>query len=86
MTLSTFKNRLEQGKANNLVYSRESQTGLVTVWKHEQSFILTWEECPQGMQFDESTYTRDERCVFATLDELLSYISANDLPLQSFAP
>jgi hypothetical protein len=41
--------------------------------------VLTWEECPAGEQYDEATYSRDERHVFATIEELLEFLAANEL-------
>lgn len=86
MTPQTFAKRLEDGKVNNLTYSLNGNEGLVSVWKHEGSFILTWEECPAGEQYDESTYTRDERHVFTSTTEVLEFIAANEMNAESFTP
>jgi hypothetical protein len=86
MTLSTFTKRLDEGKANNFTYFHDGREGLVTVWKHAQSVILTWEECPAGEQYDESAYTRDERKVFESMNDLLAFLVANNLQLELFSP
>jgi hypothetical protein len=74
------------GKANNLTYSSGEKEGLVSIWKHGETYVLTWEECPAGEQYDESTYTRDERHVFAEISELLEFIKMHDLKLEIFTP
>jgi hypothetical protein len=86
MTLRTFMRRLAGGKVNNFTYTHTSKEGLVSVWKHAGSFVLTWEECPKGSQYDESSYTRDERHTFATVEELLGFLATNKLTPESFTP
>lgn len=86
MTTDTFLRRLEEGKANNLIYGVEGKEGLVCVWKHKDEFILTWEECPPGQQYDESTYTRDTRHVFPISTSLLDFLAENDLRVELFKP
>jgi hypothetical protein len=86
MMLTTFADRLHRGKANNLTYAKDGKEGLVSVWKHEGLLVLTWEECPAGEQYDESTYTRDEKHSFCTVDELLEFLAANGLRPESFTP
>jgi hypothetical protein len=84
--LTTFVDRIHKGKVNNLIYADSGREGLVSVWKHEGLLVLTWEECPAGEQYDESTYTRDERHSFHTMDELLAFLAAHDLGPESFTP
>jgi hypothetical protein len=86
MTLRTFVERIRTGRANNLIYSSGGKEGLISVWEHESAFVLTWEECPPGQQYNESDYTRDERHVFSTLNELLAFLSANNIKVESFTP
>ncbi len=86
MSLSTFLKRLDDRKVNDLVYALSGREGLVSVWKHEGSLILTWEECPAGEQYNESTYTRDERHVFDAASKLLEFLTVNELKIESFAP
>lgn len=84
MTPQTFIRRLEEGKVNNLISSRAGQEGLVSVWWHKGSLILTWEECPTGHQYDESTYTRDDRQVFSNLKALLKFMADHGLEAEAF--
>jgi len=84
MTLPNFINRIQRGSTNHLTYTSQNNTGLVSIWKHGGDIILTWEECPLGQQYDESTYTRDERHVFKTTDELMLFLSRVGLDPQSF--
>ena len=86
MSPAMFARRLEGGEANHLIYRRDEYDGLVSIWMCEGSFILTWEECPIGEQYDESTYSRDERHVFANIEEVLAFLTRNGLKAESFAP
>ncbi|MDB5391761.1 MAG: hypothetical protein JWM11_7407 [Planctomycetaceae bacterium] len=86
MTIRTFLERLQNKQVNNLIYSANGLAGLISVWKHEESFVLTWEECPSGEQYDESLYTRNERLVFWSIDEILGFLATNDLKAESFTP
>lgn len=45
-----FLLRLEAGKACHFKYNLKGIAGLINVWKHNDSFILTWEECENGDQ------------------------------------
>lgn len=86
MTLQTFIARIEDSKVNNLIYQAEGKEGLVSVWKHEGAYVLTWEECPQGQQYDESEYTRDEREQFSTIGQLIDYLDKAGVKPESFTP
>ena len=86
MMLRTFIDRIQAGKANSFTYASGGTEGLVSTWKYEDMLILTWEECPAGKQYDESTYTRDERHQFATVDEVLTFLRQNGLKPESFTP
>jgi hypothetical protein len=86
MMLTTFVDRLRKKKANNLTYAKDGKEGLVSVWEHAGLLVLTWEECPAGEQYDESTYTRDERHSFSTVDELLAFLATHELNPESFTP
>jgi hypothetical protein len=86
MTTEKFIERIEAGKANNLVYKAGGNEGLVSVWKHDGSYIVTWEECPAGEQYDESTYTRDERHRLGSIEELMAFLAGQGLSLEAFKP
>lgn len=86
MQADTFEKRIRDGKVNNLVYSKGEMEGLVSVWKHESSIIVTWEECPKGEQYDESTYSHDERHVFSSLSDVMRFLSGHGFDLDAFAP
>lgn len=86
LILDTFVKRLQNGKANNLIYSDGDKEGLVSVWIHEEAIILTWEECPIGEQHDESTYSRDERHVFESIGDLMTFLASNALKPELFTP
>ena len=86
MRPNSFIQRLEVGKANNFLYSKGDLEGLVSVWKHQNLIVLTWEECPKGQQYDESSYTCDERFTFDTTEKVLLFLMENELPIESFTP
>lgn len=86
MSPETLRRRLEVGKCNNFQYAKGEQEGLVSVWRHQEAFILTCEECPAGGQYDESPYTRDERYVLASVDEVFRYLADNGLGVGEFRP
>lgn len=86
MKYETFIQRVESGKSNSLTYSADNIEGLINVWKHSNKYIVTWEECPPGEQFDESQYTRDERREFNTLEQALEYLRTSGIELESFTP
>jgi hypothetical protein len=86
MMLATLIDRIQRGKANNLIYASDGKEGLVSVWKHDGMIILTWEECSAGEQYNEHLYTRDERHSFPTVDELVSFLSEHGLKPESFTP
>lgn len=84
MTPETFTNRIERGLSNHFTYSDGEKNGLISVWKHEKDIVLTWEECPKGEQLNENTYTRDERHLFSTIEELLAFFAMHDLEMTCF--
>lgn len=86
MTPETFESRLNTGRSNHHIYRMADTEGKVSVWKYEQNYILTWEECPTGRQYDDSTYTRDERHTFDSLAALLSFLSEYNLSPEDFRP
>ena len=86
MSPETFRKRLEAGRCNNPLYTERDREGLVSVWKHQKTFVLTWEECPTGGQYDESSYTRDQRHVLASVDEVFQFLVDNGLTVDAFRP
>lgn len=86
MSPETFRRRLEDGRCNNRLYTAEDREELVSVWKHQGGYVLTWEECPKGGQYDESSYTRDDRHLFPTIDEVFFFLAENGLDVETFRP
>ena len=86
MTPEGFLRRLRDGRAVNCVYRSGELEGLISAWRHEGRFILTWEECPAGQEYDESTYTRDERHEFATAEDVLAFVESSGHPPSAFSP
>jgi hypothetical protein len=71
MSPDGFLRRLLSGKAVNCVYRAGELTGLISAWPNGGGFVLTWEECRDGDQYNEHGYTRDERHQFGTADQVL---------------
>jgi hypothetical protein len=86
MTPEGFLRRLRAGKSVNCTYRRDGLTGLLSAWAHDGRFVLTWEECREGDQYNEHAYTRDERHLFGTAEELLAFVEQSGYPASAFGP
>jgi len=81
-----FLRRLDAGKAVNCVYRAGELSGLLSAWRHEEEFVLTWEECRDGDQSNENLYTRDERHRFAAAEAVLKFLEQAGYPASRFGP
>ncbi len=86
LTEASFTARLDNGKSCSCQYTDGTREGLVQVWRYGDKFILTWEECLSGRQYDESEYTRDDRHEFETSTDLLEFVKEQNLDLSDFNP
>ena len=86
MTPDGFLRRLRSGKQVNCVYSAGELTGLISAWPHGAGFVLTWEECRRGDQYDEHAYTRDERHQFEAAEGVLTFVERAGHPASAFGP
>ncbi|HEX8915798.1 MAG TPA: hypothetical protein VF796_25815 [Humisphaera sp.] len=86
MTADGFIARLVAGRSVHCTYVAGGLEGLISAWSHDGRFVLTWEECPAGRQYDESTYSRDERREFASADEVLAFVEQAGHPASAFEP
>jgi len=86
MTSAGFIRRLGAGRPVNCPYDRGDLTGIVSAWRYNDVFILTWEECKVGDVHNEHRYTRDERHTFATPADVLDFITHNGLSAIDFHP
>ena len=86
MKYETFVKRLEKGKSNHYIYKKNGLEGLISVWKYNSLYILTWEECKEGEQFDEAGYTKDERYEFKSLDEITTFLNRAHISVEEFTP
>jgi hypothetical protein len=59
---------------------------MVSAWRYNDTFVLTWEECKLGDVSNENNYTRDERHIFATPSDVLDFITQNGLSATDFHP
>ena len=86
MTRTTFVTRLESCKSNRLIGAAGGLEWLINVWKDGAQYILTWEECPAGKQYDESLYTWDEVHRFDTADQVIVFLQNHGLRVGEFKP
>ena len=90
MTREALIKRLEQRRSIQALYvrlenGRELQ-GRVGIDAEDNSFVLIWEECPSGQQFNENMYTRDEFLRFESLEPLMQFLDESGLNLDLFRP
>jgi len=86
MNSDSFKRCLENGKGVAAVFNKKEKQVLINVWKLKDVFILTWEECPRGEQFDESSYTRDDRHEFDSVDDVCKFLEKESVGFATFKP
>lgn len=86
MRKDTFLQRIKNGRANNLVYSTHEKEGLISAWMYQDKIILTWEECRPGDQYNESSFTKDERHVFNNTEDLVQFLESRDINIEEFTP
>jgi hypothetical protein len=86
MTSEGFLRRLLAGKVVNCTYHRDGLAGLISAWPYGGGFVLTWEECREGDQYNEHAYTRDERHLFGTAGEVLAFVERCGYPATAFSP
>ena len=86
MTAEGFLARLKNGKAVNCVYRLGELSGLISSWRYDDAFVLTWEECRDGDQEDEHLYTRDELHRFVLAEEVLAFVETAGYPPSRFGP
>ncbi|HVK14625.1 MAG TPA: hypothetical protein VM597_38155 [Gemmataceae bacterium] len=81
-----FLRRLRSGEVVNCLYRKGELAGLISGWPHAGAFVLTWEECRDGDQFNENAYTRDERHRFETAEQVLAFVKQAGYPASAFRP
>lgn len=86
MTADGFRERLQAGTVVNCTYREGELAGLISAWRYAGAFVLTWEECRDGDQYNEASYTRDERHRFATAGEVLAFVEQAGYPAACFDP
>jgi hypothetical protein len=86
MTAAGFLRRLDAGVVVNCRYRAGELAGLISAWRYAGAFVLTWEECRDGDQYNEESYTRDERHRFATAGEVLAFVEQGGYPAKQFGP
>jgi hypothetical protein len=86
LTAAGFLRRLGAGRAVNCIYRTGELAGLISAWRYEAEFVLTWEECRDGDQENENLYTRDERRLFGAPEAVLEFVEGAGFPASSFGP
>jgi hypothetical protein len=86
MNIDTFAKRVDSGKSNYFIYSSDGKDGMISIWKNMDLYILTLEECFPGCQYDESSYTRDERLEFSSLEQMFDYLVNRGIDPTYFTP
>lgn len=87
MNREKFITKIQSHKSCHYIYQeneRNENTGLINVWLYNGKIILTWEECPPGLIYDESTYTKDELHNFNSFEELEAFFNDNNLAYSNF--
>ena len=86
MKIETFQQRLQSGKGVSHTYQADGKTGVVGIWRHEDKFVLTWEEFPEGEFYNEQNYTRDEVHHFKNVEAVLEFLKENKVNPRVFKP
>ena len=86
MTEQGFLKRLESRKTNILSFIQGANEVVVSIWKYENKYVLTWEVYPEGSFHDESTYLKDEVHNFGCTKQLITFIKTNGFDLSKFTP
>jgi len=86
MKIETFRQRLQAGKSVGYDYQADDKTGMIGLSWHEDEFVLTWEEFPEGDFYNEQNYTRDEVHHFATIEDVLEFLKINKINPRTFRP
>ncbi len=71
MNREKFISKIQSHKTCYYIYNeneRNENTGLINVGLYNDRIILTWEECPSGLVYDEPSYTKDELYSFEKLE------------------
>lgn len=82
MNREKFISKIQSHKTCYYIYNeneRNENTGLIKVWLYDGQIILTWEECPPGLEYDEPSYTQDELHNFNSFEELETFFNDNNL-------
>lgn len=86
MSSDVFIQRLRSGKAVNCVYRSGTLAGLISAWPHDGGFVVTWEECKDGDQYDEHAHTRDELHRFESAEQVMAFVEQAGYPASTFSP
>jgi len=84
MTKQNFRKLLSRGTAVHYKYKNDGQAGVVNIWLYKNRFVISWEECKDGDQFNESNYTRDDLNNFPDIDSVIDYLNSSSLSVEPF--
>lgn len=86
MTEDKFRDFLIKHRALGYKYKDAGLAGLINVWFYENKFVLTWEECRDGDQFNESNYTRDDRYELPDVNSVVELLHESGVDITHFKP
>ncbi|AWH85087.1 hypothetical protein HYN59_08090 [Flavobacterium album] len=87
MNKEKFIFTIKSGQTCYYIYGENEQSemsGIIKVWLNNNEIALTWEECPKGLQYDESSYSKDEVYNFSSFDALDNFFYGNNIPYDNF--
>jgi hypothetical protein len=84
MEKSQVKDALNARKRANYVYNTDFNQGLIEIWIYNNKYVLTWEECKHGDQFNENRYIKDERHMFDSFESLNEFLEAKGINIEAF--
>jgi len=85
MRKQVFVDRLNSRRAISYRYTSVNLAGLVNIWFHKNHFVLSWEECKDGDQWNEDNYTRDQLYNFVDVDAVVKFLENSGIASEFFA-
>ena len=85
MRKQVFVDRLNSRRAISYRYTSVNLAGLVNIWFHKNHFVLSWEECKDGDQWNENNCNRDEIHSFADVDAVVKFLENSGIASEFFA-
>jgi len=78
-TEDKFINRLQNRRPVVYKYKDGELVGQVNIWFHLDKYNCSWEECRDGDQYNEDSYTRDFVREFDSIDDVIEFLRTENL-------